>query len=393
MRGSFRAAMNKQAMGREEDLTWGGAPRDFPTFGELLQTFRRARRLRQVDLGRRLYLDHSTISRLEGGERLPTVQELDRIASALHLSDRERERLTAAFERDAREQLKLDSDVLLHSDECLFVAEGQLTDARRLRLLGRPQLAAAIAGRTAAWLRLMSHRSSRQATQDAILRALGDVLVEQCKSHLDYVLPPEAGDVLSKSLAEQRRIVRHLSDRRLDLLERMNREGTLYLLGNHTAAYELSRTFAEDASADPVWQPELLRAAAINAGYVADRDGLHDTEVSIERVVAERADLTDIDRAFMLEGLARGQAMIGESGAMATIGRAESLMDSSRTTSDYSAFRWVQVVRSKLRTLAALRVRPSRDIEEAAQDALVTAERLGYPRHRGEIASLLETSR
>jgi transcriptional regulator with XRE-family HTH domain len=384
--------MNEQAMGREEGSSWDQGPQDFSTFGDLLQTFRRAKRLRQVDLGRKVYLDHSTISRLESGERSPTAPELDRLASALHLTDHERDRLVAAFERAAREQLKLDSDVLLHSDECLYVAQSLLADARRLRLLGRPQLAAVIAGRTATWLRLISHRSSRQATQDAMLRALGDVLVEQCKSHLDYLLPPGAGDILSKSLEEQRRIVRHLSDQRLDLLQRMNHEGTLYLLGDHIAAYHLSRTFVEEAGVDRAWQPELLRAATINAGYVGDRDGLRDTQIVINRVLAERADLTDVDRAFMLEGLARGQAMIGESGALATIERAESLMVSSRATSEYSAFRWVQVMRTKLRTLATLRVRMSREVEQAGQEALITSERLGYPRHRREIASLLDST-
>src|SRR5439155_1147599 len=186
------------------------------------------RRLRQVDLGGRVYLDHSTISRLEHDERLPTVQELDRIADTLGLGEEDRERLDAAYDRGARHQLQLHSDLLLRSDECLYLAEIQLEDARRLRMLGRPQLAAAVSGRTAAWLRLLAGRSSHQATHDALLRALGHVLVEQCKSHLDYILPYEAGDVLTKPLDEQRRIVQHLSDGHLDLLRRMNVEGSLY---------------------------------------------------------------------------------------------------------------------------------------------------------------------
>ena len=170
----------------------------------------------------------------------------------------------------------------------------------------------------------------------------------------------------------------------------MNVEGSLYLVGDHSAAYGLSRTFAADSFLSPAWQPELLRAAAINAGYVRDLDALRAVHTVIGRVTADRTDLGDVDRAFIFEGVARGQAAMGDHAAVATIERAEELIERSKTTSGYSAFRWVQVVRTKLRSLASVGSRPSRVDVQLAHDALQSAERCGYARHRAEIASLLD---
>lgn len=384
--------MDEQQIGEGDAPPAAGVPERIANVGELLRSYRKARRLRQLDLGREVFLDHSTISRLEGGERLPTLAELHRLANALRLSGDDRERLQAAFERATHEHFGIKSDVLLHSDEVLYIAQEQLADARQLRLIGKPQLGAVMAGRTATWLRMMSRRSSRRVTQEAMLRALGNVLVEQCKSQLDYLMPSEAGDILSRSLDEQEQIVRYLSDRRLELLRRMNCEGVRYLTGDHDAAHRLSRTFAGQSHLDLSWQPELLRAASINAGYVADTDGLRDVERSIERAAVERDDLNDIERAFMLEGLARGQAAAGDSRAVETIDRAGELIEGAKASSDYSAFRWVQVVRTKMRAFQILSLRPSREVEGAATEAVATSERLGYLRHGKEIASLLDAA-
>jgi hypothetical protein len=54
-------------------------------------------------------------------------------------------------------------------------------------------------------------------------------------------------------------------------------------------------------------RPGLLRAAAINAGYVDDDDGLQQTAEQVDRLL-DAGGLGDMDAAFLLEGLARGEA-------------------------------------------------------------------------------------
>ena len=184
--------MKEHGAGRKGGAGEDPGPGHLASFGDLLRGFRRRSGQRQVDLGRSVYLDHSTISRLESGDRLPTVAELDRLAVALRLTEDERTHLRTAFERGVRDHYGVQSDVLLNSDECVIIAQGQLAEARQCRLLGNPQVAAAVAGRTMSWLRLMARRSSSQAARDALLRVAGEAVVEECKSYLDYLLPADA---------------------------------------------------------------------------------------------------------------------------------------------------------------------------------------------------------
>lgn len=59
------------------------------TFGELLKTLREERGVSQARLARHVSLDHSYLSRLESGQRSPSIETIVRIAKALNLSPQE----------------------------------------------------------------------------------------------------------------------------------------------------------------------------------------------------------------------------------------------------------------------------------------------------------------
>src|SRR5437870_3811564 len=69
-------------------------------FNQLLRRFREARQLRQVDLGEKAYMDASTVSRLESGQRQPESSDVARLAAALRLDEAEHDALRLAFERE-----------------------------------------------------------------------------------------------------------------------------------------------------------------------------------------------------------------------------------------------------------------------------------------------------
>ena len=55
-------------------------------FGGLLKAMREARRISQSKLAERADFDHSYVSRLESGARMPTRDAVERLASALTLA-------------------------------------------------------------------------------------------------------------------------------------------------------------------------------------------------------------------------------------------------------------------------------------------------------------------
>lgn len=69
------------------------APAGFPA---TLRELREAKRLSQSDLARLVYCDHSYISRLESGDRAPSLSTVEGIAKALRLSTPDTNRLRMA---------------------------------------------------------------------------------------------------------------------------------------------------------------------------------------------------------------------------------------------------------------------------------------------------------
>ncbi len=65
-------------------------------FGQLLKALRERRGVSQSKLAERADFDHSYVSRLEGGARMPTRDAVDRLGAALGLGLSERDSLLAA---------------------------------------------------------------------------------------------------------------------------------------------------------------------------------------------------------------------------------------------------------------------------------------------------------
>ncbi|MFT4039667.1 MAG: helix-turn-helix transcriptional regulator [Thermomicrobiales bacterium] len=65
-------------------------------FGGLLKSMREARRISQSKLAERADFDHSYVSRLESGARMPTRDAVERLGTAMTLSQTEEDSLLAA---------------------------------------------------------------------------------------------------------------------------------------------------------------------------------------------------------------------------------------------------------------------------------------------------------
>jgi transcriptional regulator with XRE-family HTH domain len=93
-------------------------------FGVLLKRLRESRRVSQSKLAERADFDHSYVSRLESGARMPTREAVDRLAEALDLMANQQDGLLAAAGFLPRDVASLLSDEpaigevldLLHND-------------------------------------------------------------------------------------------------------------------------------------------------------------------------------------------------------------------------------------------------------------------------------------
>ncbi len=157
-------------------------------FDQLLRRLRQSRRLRQVDLGCRAYMDASMISRLENGAHTPDAADVARLAAALHLSDREHDSLRHAFERLVLRSRAPRSDILVEPLAALQLVDSQKAIVRRTRSGGNPELALRLGELLTEWVELLARGALSDSYQHALTEHLGDILADQYRSHLDHLL-------------------------------------------------------------------------------------------------------------------------------------------------------------------------------------------------------------
>jgi transcriptional regulator with XRE-family HTH domain len=370
-----------------------GVEETLDTFGGLLRKYRLAKRLNQLALGTRAVLDNTTISRLETGKQLPSPGDFERLATALNLSPRDRERLTFALQQDLLQRKSIPSELYLQSsDELLFLTSEQVVSVQRLRLSGKPQLAAAEASRYAHWVRMFVKRSRSDTVREALLRTLADLLIEQSKSYWDYVFPSEVWQYATPLIAEQQQIATLIKDPKLALLPDLSKEAALYLSGSvEQAQIVCGRLLVERSRLGDQWQPEVLRAAAINAGYLQDETGIVRIANTIGRVLEEMGPSDPMVGTFLLEGLARGQGLVRNVKALETLERAWHFVEVGRQQGNYSSLKTVQLIRTQLKTLRAIGETDEAEYERLGLRGILLCDELGYARYRKEISDLLES--
>jgi transcriptional regulator with XRE-family HTH domain len=165
---------------------------DHLPFDQLLRRLRQSRRLRQVDLGSMAWMDASMISRLENGGHTPDASDVARLAMALHLTIPEHDALRHAFERLVLKSRAPRSDILVKPLAALQLVDAQKAVVRRIRSEGSPELAIRLGEMLTDWIQLLAHGALSDSSQQALTEQLADVLEDQFRSYLEYLLPLRA---------------------------------------------------------------------------------------------------------------------------------------------------------------------------------------------------------
>ncbi len=364
-------------------------------FGALLRQYRRGCGLRQLDLATALPVDHTIISRWEGGVLFPTLGQLHTLAKALQLKGDEFESLYYSWKREA-ESVPIDFLPYSHRPDILIGSiETSINCARHLRKSGQPRMAMVLCERDVLQTLDRVRSIAWSSVHTEVLVKLSELLVEQCKAGLDF-LPRKhvRSGALALALKNMQRIHNACQTELTMFFLELATEGSTYVGGDVSAAFVQSMTLLDNERQIPdAWRPELLRAAAINAGKIGNKDALKEVEHKIEDLLNKPvSSMADGEHAFVLEGLARGWSLLDPCKGTEVVDRAWNLRRSSTSAENNSKLRHVQLVRTEAEISAAyLEGADKVEIVRKIRTAIVTSKEQGYDRYLDQLQSLLCT--
>ena len=177
-------------------------------------------------------------------------------------------------------------------------------------------------------------------------------------------------------------VIRSHPTARNNLLGGVLREGLLYFDKQYGQADRIAREiFTLEIESE--WKPEIVRAAAINAGYLGDEVSIHRHEREMRRMIA--AEMSPLDHVFMLDGLARGYARLNKPRAVDII---EEAWDVQLGSTVQSTLRYVQKVRAHLEVNDQLGRAHDTYLITQAKNGLKIAQSMGYERYVQDLTQL-----
>lgn len=365
----------------------------FSKFGALLKNFRGARKLRQLDLAVALPVDSTIVSKWENGLLFPTQAQLFSIRTELALKDEEFESLYFAWKREAQAVNAAFQFGGERLDALIDFLRTSITSVRHLRNSGQPHVAMMLCERdvTVALERIRSVTWS-----DLHLSALthiSELLVEQCKAGLDFLPRHSVRQGAVDGVLRALRDVHHACDGdATKFFIDLAKEGSTYVAGDVDAAFVQSMDLLNvDQIIPEAWRPEVLRAAAINAGKVGNRPALELVEQQIERLLDDiNEDASNGHQAFLLEGLARGWSKLDPEKGTEIILSAFDIREKGSDSNTSSLLRHVQLVRTEAEIASAdLTGVDKKALAKKIKEAIAISKQHGYDRYVGQLQDLL----
>ena len=270
-------------------------------------------------------------------------------------------------------------------DESLELVKG-------LRNAGRPQAAMQVAGRDASQAIARLRQLAWSMAHLEVLRKVSALVLEEVKAGLDFLprklvriggLNPQLG--LLKGAGEL------CDDTQTRFVSALALEGATYVSGDVATSFRQTRDLLDRSERIPEpWVPEVLRAAAINAGKSKKVEALVDVQARIDELISRKlGELPTGELEYLLEGLARAWSGFDQ-------GRASELANAAWTASAFdlggppsSALRYVQLSRTQAEIALARNVneRDSR-VRDRVETALSISRRENYDRYTDQLEAL-----
>jgi transcriptional regulator with XRE-family HTH domain len=357
------------------------------SFGTLLRSLRKRQQLRQLDLAERAFMDHTVVSRIETGAFVPDRAMLGNLLSALNLSAADRQWLEIVYGRTILSSRGVQSVAVVAIDALTQMALKARSLSVELRNKGDSGLAAQVAHDGGERLRQAICGLTDEVACDHLMAQFAELAYFEAKCYLDIVPERAIPSIVLPAYQDYRSAACSLPVARRATLGGILAEGILYFGKYYDEADRVSKSLMASNVIDASWQPEVIRAAIINAGHLGDGVALQRHERTMRRVFDETPDW--LDRVFLLEGLARAHAQLGKSRAVDELQQAWEMLEEIQRGGIYSSLRHVQVARTHLKANEQLGRRNEPDLERRAEESVLICRRYGYDRYEEEVEKLL----
>lgn len=362
------------------------------SFGILMKYHRKRKNISQIYLGAKLELDNSIISRIESGEIIPSITVVEGVANHLKLSQSDKDELNNAFLQSILRREGLDNQrIFLNDSEAIQFAKEFISNVRTLRIQGMPKLAVAEFQQKISLLNSIGNRSFKTSTRQQIFILLSQLLMEVSKSYMDFLAPEEVWQYMTPLIEYQIKYANETKDPTSIMMSRISKESALYVCKNYVKAHEIGKElYSNLLFLDKIWHSEVLRATAINAGYLNSELELEQLENDVRLFVQNDGYLDPINTSFILEGLARAQSSLNNKKVMRTIEEAWNYIELGKRTGRYSALRTVQLIRTQLKAIIESGDNSFSDFDKLGRKGIILSQELGYSRYEKEIVGLMD---
>lgn len=214
------------------------------------------------------------------------------------------------------------------------------------------------------------------------------LLMEKSKSYMDYLLPEEVFLYMSDVNEQLSRTAKELKSKKLYYLPKISEESAYYVSKDYHKSYVVGKELLESIEQiGREWHIEVLRAAAINTGYVGNTRELND-------IVSMAGDYIDMNEAvalnditFLLEGIARAYGMLQDERAMDYIKKARSKIKIMKSLNYTTNLREVQLLRTEARIVS--KIGTESELDKLKKKGLHLSRKNNYDRYIREFSELV----
>jgi len=286
--------------------------------------------------------------------------------------------------------IKKSEEHYFNMDDLDFILLDKLDHLRETRKNGYPQEVVKRVDSINKWLdSLIGKNSSKKGLVTHLNEFKLKYLMEKSKSYMDFILPSKVPFYMNRIVKEQKELAMEFSGKGLFYLPRISAESAFYVSKNYYEASKISKELLNEIdNIESEWHIEVLRSAAINAGYVGSILEINE----ILNMITYFVDLDDDEKAndiiFLYEGIARSLALKADKRAYDYLRKARELLENSGNRG-YS-LRNVQLLRTEMQIAKQFADKVS--FQDAYSKGKKIADSMKYNRYSEEFSNIYKES-
>lgn len=363
-----------------------GARPDLVEFGEtVLQPQRRKHRLTQSSLAQQIGVHQSQISRVEKEGQHPEAQDVRRYMAAYRLTPAQCEEwLTLLY-----------GDYIAEIGGYTLILESLREDARflyDLRMNGQPQLVISLSNLKLQRVASVLQRCKSESIRRELMQIQANILLQQAVAYTETQDKRTMLANVQSTCAQLFAIAKELQSAEIKGWA-LHRLGTAYYVAG---SYAFSKphlvksihylTEAWELPCDQNQRLWLYRALSLPFAYLGRLVEFQTVAHAARKLLTQEPNLKGELRCTLLEGLARGQALLNCGDPLADLATVDEIF---QTLPQRALFRRIQTIRSGLEVVWRTKTKDMPQLEQKANEGIVLAREAGYTRYVAQLSELM----